>query len=431
MRDLRSIALVACALLGGCGTLADAGHEDRGDQNLPSAGVAPWDKVDLDGDATNLVQPWTLEVMPESDRVVEPSLVKAHDRYVLFYARAGASSRAGIWRSEASSPESLYEAGPGGRVLEASLGWEQGAVGAPAIVVDESPGIAQPYRLWYEGGGGRGIGLATSADGMRWTKHGPPVIVPDREWEAGRVAAPTVARVGRELWLWYEGGDGAGIGLATSPDGVDWVKHPEDGPVLAPALPWEGVTTSGVAPGHVGSPSVVLDASQTPPRFGLYYSGYVPVERNPLTGDDRDGVTPGERNRSIGYAASTDGSHWTRADPGINPVVAEKTPLEIGNVPFPPDLAAALPDVVLAVLRALLGTDASGDPVLPALETIVDEGAPCVIEDGPDRFVMMFEQGNSFFVPLAIELPPSAVTTPLGLVVPDTRIGLALARSRR
>lgn len=430
MGCVRWIASIACVLLPACGTLADAGHEDRGDQNLPSAGVAPWDKVDLDGDATNLIQPWVLEAQPESDRLSEPSLAFVRDRYLLFYARSGAPARDGIWRTEAPSPEAFYEAGPGGRVLEASEAWERGRVTGPTLVFEDAPGALEPYRLWYEGGGGRGIGLATSADGIRWTKHGAPVLAPDQEWEAGRVAAPTVVKVGDELWLWYEGGEGAGIGLATSRDGVEWVRR-SAGPVLAADLAWEGATTPGIAPGHVGSPSVWLDASQTPPRFGLYYSGFVAVERNPLTATPSDDATPGERNRSIGYAASTDGIHWTRADPAINPVVAEKTPLEIGNVPFPPELAAALPDVVLAVLRAVLGTDESGNPTLPAIETIVDEGAPCVIGDGPDQFVMVFEQGNSLFVPLEIPLPPSTVTTPLGIVVPNARIGVALARSRR
>lgn len=416
-------------LLSACGTLADAGHEDRGDQNLPSAGVAPWDKVDLDGDATNLIQPWFLEVTPATDRASEPSLVRARDTYVLLYARSGAPGRDGLWRTEASSPEALYQVGPGGRVLEASLGWEQGRVSGPALVFDDSSGSDQPYRLWYEGGDGRGIGFATSADGTSWSKHGAPVLVPDQPWESGRVGAPTVARVGDELWLWYEGGEGAGIGFATSRDGLEWTK-PTTGPVLTPDLAWEGLTTPGLAPGWVGSPSVVLDASQTPPHLGLYYTGFVAVEANPLTSNALGGATPGERNRSIGYAASVDGVRWKRADPAINPVVAEKTPLEIGNVPFPPELAEALPEVVLAVLRAVLGTDESGAPKLPAIETVIDEGAPCVIGDAPDRYVMLYEQGNSLFVPLAISLPPSAVTTPLGILVPNTRIGLALARSR-
>ncbi|MBK7977956.1 MAG: hypothetical protein IPK07_33470 [Deltaproteobacteria bacterium] len=430
MTVVRWFGLLSCALLGACGTLSNAGHEDRGDQNLPSAGVAPWDKVDLDGDATNLIQPWVLEVEPASDRASEPSAAFARDRIVLTYTRTGPPERSGIWRTEAPSPEELYGTGPGGRVLEASLAWEAGQVGAPALIFDEALGGAEPYRLWYEGGGGRGLGLASSPDGIRWAKHGAPVLVPDQEWEGGRVSAPTVVRVGDELWLWYEGGDGAGIGFATSRDGITWVKS-GPGPVFTSALDWEGASTPDIAPGHVGSPSVILDASQSPPRFGLYYTGFVAVERNPLTASRLDDVTPGARNRSIGYAASTDGVHWTRADATMNPVVAEKTPLEIGEVPFPPELAAALPDLVLAVLRAVLGVDESGYPSLPALETVIDEGAPCVVGDGPDRFLMLFEQGNSLFVPLALELPPSVVTTPLGILVPNTRIGLALARSRR
>jgi hypothetical protein len=429
-------------LITGCGTLADAGHEARGDENLPSAGVAPWDKVDLDGDPTNLVQPWVLTPMDHRERLEEPAAIQFGSSFVLYYARSAGTAASGIWRTEAATPEDLYHAGPGGRVIEATLSWEQGAVNAPSVVIDEARPAGERFRLWYHGANGTGIGLASSEDGVGWIKHGPPVLVADQTWEAGRVASPSVVRVGSELWLWYQGGDGAGIGFAKSSDGISWTKidgvsvSPAGadrgvGPVFHPELDWEGATTEGVAPGSVGSPSVILDVGQTPPRFGMYYSGFVDVGRNPLTATPNPDATPGSRNRSIGYAASIDGVHWTRADPSMNPIVAEKTPVQIGSVPFPPGLLEALPAFVVEVLRQILGTDDAGNPRLPAIETVIDEGEPCVVGDGPDRFVMLFDQSNSLFVPLALTLPASPVTTPLGLLVQDARAGLALARRRR
>ncbi|MFN7955138.1 MAG: hypothetical protein U0610_25655 [bacterium] len=439
----RALVALLVAMLGcGCGTLADAGNESRGDDQLPSAGVAPWDKVDLDGDSTNLVQPWVIEGASAADVLSEPTLVRQGSGVVLYYSRAGDARSQGIWRTEASTPEDLYHAGPGGRVLAATLDWERGRVDGASVVVPEAAAGSDRIRLWYQGGDGAGIGFAVSDDGVQWSKHGPPVLVPDQPWEQGRVASPCVTRVGDEWWLWYEGGDAAGIGFARSADGVSWRKadaaHPTGasaaeavGPVLAPELAWEGGSTEGLAPGRVGAPGLWIHDELGQRRFGLYYSGFVPVAANPLTSRAASDATPGTRNRSIGFAASTDGLTFVRADPSINPVVAERTPLELGDVPFPPQLAAALPDVILGLLRAVLGVDDAGNPRIPALETVIDEGDAAVIADGPDRFVMVYTQANSFFVPLALELPPSPVTVPLGVLVRDARSGIALARSRR
>ncbi len=434
-------ALVCAGFCAGCGALANAGHEQKGDSNLPSAGVAPWDKVDLDGDPTNLIQPWLFESSGAGDVLDEPALVHDGSSYTLFYQRSGDSRSAGIWRTAAGTPEDLYHAGPGGRVMTASAAWEAGHVGAPSLLVGDAASGSDRLALWYEGGDAAGIGFATSADGETWSKRGAPVLVPDQDWEAGWVASPTVVRMGDELWLWYEGGGGTGIGFARSPDGITWVKEDAAGhrsgggahdvqPVFTPSLAWEGASVPSLAPGRVGRPNVAVDLDLHPPRLGLYYTGFVPIASNPLADAEQPDATPGSVNQSIGYAASLDGVHWTRADPGINPIVAEKTPVQLGSVPFPPQFAAQLPRVVLDVLDAVLGVGDDGNPKIPALETVIDEGAASVIPDGPNHFVMVFTQGNSLFVPLAIDLPPSSVTTPLGLLVQDTTAGIALARNR-
>lgn len=67
-----------------------------------------------------------------------------------------------------------------------------------------------------------------------WTVDPAPVLTPGpaEAWDADAVAYPSVLEVGDELWMYYDGhaGDleGVGdrsIGLATSPDGVVWTKH--------------------------------------------------------------------------------------------------------------------------------------------------------------------------------------------------------------
>lgn len=90
---------------------------------------------------------------------------------------------------------------------------------------------------------------AHSADGERWRVTPEPVLVVDQPWEHRRLNYPCVRRWGDRFVLWYSsrsdppGGPGPGrtaIGLATSADGLRWRKHP-DNPVLAPdpTRPWE------------------------------------------------------------------------------------------------------------------------------------------------------------------------------------------------
>ena len=147
------------------------------------------------------------------------------------------------------------------------------------------------YYNFYSGYDGRRwrTGLATSYDGVHWQKHGP-VLEPDpRGWEGRYIAANGSALlVGREFFYWYQAGDPPRIGLATSPDGRQWVKRPA--PVLGPG-PRGAWDERGVA-----DPYVVQFGSQ----FYLFYLG-----------QDR------ARRQRLGVACSPDGIRWRklRANP--------------------------------------------------------------------------------------------------------------------
>jgi predicted GH43/DUF377 family glycosyl hydrolase len=73
---------------------------------------------------------------------------------------------------------------------------------------------------------------------------------PDGSWDSVRVAEPSLVETGDGHLLFYTGFDDAGvarIGVATSPDGVSWTKRAE--PVFEGGAPWDG--------GSVGNPQVV------------------------------------------------------------------------------------------------------------------------------------------------------------------------------
>lgn len=98
------------------------------------------------------------------------------------------------------------------------------------VLYSENDGL---YRMWYNGNllpdnPGK-IGLATSTDGKVWTKYGTgPVFdvgVPG-SWDDTGVQYPSVLEEDGIFYMWYGGYDTVlnGMGLATSPDGITWTR---------------------------------------------------------------------------------------------------------------------------------------------------------------------------------------------------------------
>jgi len=88
------------------------------------------------------------------------------------------------------------------------------------------------------------IGLATSRDGITFTREEKPVLVPEEEYEKCGIEDPRLVKIGGTLYLTYTGYDGkkARLCLATSNDLRKWKKL---GP-LFPSFPvTENWTKSG------------------------------------------------------------------------------------------------------------------------------------------------------------------------------------------
>lgn len=116
--------------------------------------------------------------------------------------------------------------------------WDHYAVDNPFVFVEDGvyycfyEGQDKPFPQ----GGRERSGLAISRDGLHWEKWaGNPVldVGPAGAWD-GRVAKlPVVSKHGDLYYLFYSGRDAhtKNIGLATSPDLRRWTKHPQN-PVL-------------------------------------------------------------------------------------------------------------------------------------------------------------------------------------------------------
>ncbi len=192
------------------------------------------------------------------------------DRWVLYYNAGGGQGSAGkaIGRATASHP-----AGPWKRDNQPVLlvgRYESKAWDTDYIVPESVLLTDEGYVMYYTSGNRQNgivaaIGMATSPDGITWTKHGEPVLQPGTEgsWDTVGVWGCTVLQA--EDWeMFYTGGGemGASIGYAVSPDGIHWTKR-EGNPIFSPR---DDPTAADLTP-VIQSPSVVMNGSV----YVMYY----------------------------------------------------------------------------------------------------------------------------------------------------------------
>jgi predicted GH43/DUF377 family glycosyl hydrolase len=169
--------------------------------------------------------------------------------------------------------------------------WDSGDVSTGCVLLKD-----ERYMMWYTGGtsslSSLRIGLATSEDGVNWVKSAsnPVLTVSPDSWDRGYVICPHVIFHDGMYKMWYRGikdagknNTGASIGYATSADGEHWVKYPGN-PVLTlgPSADWDS---------RVLMTAHVLVEGDT---YKMWYSGC------------------GATRCRIGYATSPDGVNWTR-----------------------------------------------------------------------------------------------------------------------
>ena len=111
-----------------------------------------------------------------------------------------------------------------------------------------------------------------------------------------RVSGPEIIKVGSDYWMYYTGlgnGNPTQIGLATSSDGINWTRHPNN-PVFSCA---ENTTTNCTTGGVWSSfRTQVVNVIEENGVYKMWYHG--------------DNVNLNGKGR-IGYATSSDGVNWT------------------------------------------------------------------------------------------------------------------------
>ena len=198
--------------------------------------------------------------------IQSPKILRNGNEFRLYYTGIdnGGISRIGL----ASSPDGkTWEKYSGNPILTpASAGsWDSRLIGWSDVLKKDST-----YYMWYNGdslGGSHwsGIGLATSSDGVHWTKYaGNPVFLADTAgWDGYEVATPTVLFKDSLFYMFYQGLATPGaysFGMAFSSDGINWTRG-NSNPILFHSDGWESVT--------VGTSDVVFHED----TFYMWYSG--------------------------------------------------------------------------------------------------------------------------------------------------------------
>ncbi len=267
----------------------------------------------------------------EALAIGQPALLEEDGVLRLWFAAGGLDHRGRILTARSTDGGLTWHRDNGGwPALDVgpAEAWDSFWLDTPEVVHDDAG-----YKLYYYGSTsseaeGASIGLATSADGLHFVRWGTePVLRPGPEgsWDERWVESPAVLWLAEKgLYLmWYTGVDASWrvrVGLATSPDGVAWTKHP-DNPVLdlGESGSWEDL--------WAGVPGVIR-----------WEGGFLMVYSGVSAADLADGAAD---DIGVGLAFSQDGITWQRF--GVNPVLTTTSPPHDPTVdsggPWAPDLA--------------------------------------------------------------------------------------------
>ena len=223
----------------------------------------------------------------DSIDLLNPSVIKFKGKLYNYFS--GYDGK--IWRTGvATSVDGIsWEKFSGNPILEPALSdWDTSYIAANGSAVVHEGKVFYFYQ-GVDKAGRTQIGLATSEDGLHFKKHSSPVfgIGSSSTWDSKAVADPYVISKNGHLYLYYLGQDDLNVqrlGIAKSKDGVNWVRLPSN-PILDVG-PLGAFDENGL-----GEPSIAYQA----PFFYMLYTG-------------RDS----KEKRNIGYATSTDGTHWKK-----------------------------------------------------------------------------------------------------------------------
>ena len=213
--------------------------------------------------------------------VSQPLVMYDGVKYRMYYSSMTYGARGAIGYAE--SPDGLTWTRPfdGPMIFPSSNGWDSQCITPGGVIKDGNVwylyymGFSDQYGTWH-------IGLATSTDGMSWTKRPQPVLMASGGAENQLVPTSVIKKNG-VFYLYYTSRNYPVYTtcVATSIDGINWQKSSLN-PILSATLPWEGT--------KVSTASVIMDGDS----LIMVYSS--------LQGD----------KNYFGMATSVDGMTWVK-----------------------------------------------------------------------------------------------------------------------
>jgi len=212
----------------------------------------------------------------EINGVAYPYVIYDNGIYKMYYTGAGNSQRFEL--GYATSPDGHNWTKTSYPIFSPSVsGFDNYNVGSAKVIK-----VGNSYRMYYMARNQEGvysIGLATSTDGINWTRRSTPVLTKSLSWEISIRPGDIVLHNDKYYFYYYSyDPQNTAIGLAISSDGINFVKEPN--PIIVPTFTWED---NGIC-----YPSVIYDNN----KFVMVYHTF-----------------PNCKN--IGYAESIDGKNWT------------------------------------------------------------------------------------------------------------------------
>jgi len=153
--------------------------------------------------------------------------------------------------------------------------WDDYTVGPGALIKDAQGNYMLYYNGWSNQNGQWQIGLATSADGVNWERYNNPVLRADSTNEF-KIGVVSVLKFNNIYYMYYNSSpinyyDNLRINLATSTDGLHWTKY-SGNPILRPTLQWEGVGVLYPAIIYDNNHFVMIYSNSDRTKFGIAYS---------------------------------------------------------------------------------------------------------------------------------------------------------------
>jgi len=193
----------------------------------------------------------------DSSNLSSASVIKDQGNYKMWYQANGTHWQIGLATSNDGINWTKYENNP--VIVPANeSGFQEAEVLEPAVLKTDI------YRMWFksnnQGDTQSRLRLATSTDGLNWQKNPQPILIGEKSWENKGVANPTVIYKDGKYLMWYMAWGYSlpwKIGYAESTDGINWIKYANN-PLSLPNL------------GHVGAPHVIYENNKF---YMVYHTG--------------------------------------------------------------------------------------------------------------------------------------------------------------